>query len=66
MLAFKRLGIECSVYDMGLMYDPASGLIGPQAGERGESVFDYAKFTQDIQKPGKILLDELLSAVSCP
>lgn len=26
------------------------------------SVFDYAKFTQDIQKPGVILLDELSRA----
>lgn len=62
MLACKCLGIECGVYDMGLKYDPASGLLDPQAGERGVSVFDYAKFTQDIQKPGVVLLDELFRA----
>ena len=63
MLACKRLGIECSVYDMGSMYDPVSGLLGVhRLVKGGVSVFDYAKFTQDIQKPGVILLDELSRA----
>lgn len=63
MLACQKLGVECSVYDMGSMYDPVSGLLGVhRLQEGGISVFDYAKFTQDIQKPGVVLLDELSRA----
>lgn len=63
MLACEMLGIDCHVYDMGSMYDPVAGLLGVhRLQEGGESVFDYAKFTQDIQKPGVILLDELSRA----
>ena len=63
LLACRKLGLECSVYDMGSMYDPVSGLLGVHRLQKGgESVFDYAKFTQDIQKPGVILLDELSRA----
>ena len=63
MLACRKLGIECSVYDMGSMYDPTAGLLGVHRLQKGgESVFDYAKFTQDIQKPGVVLLDELSRA----
>lgn len=63
MLACKKLGIRCSVYDMGSMYDPVSGLLGVHRLKKGgESVFDYAQFTQDIQKPGVVLLDELSRA----
>lgn len=63
MLACKRLGIACHVYDMGSMYDPVAGLLGVHRLQKGgESVFDYARFTQDIQEPGVILLDELSRA----
>lgn len=63
MMACKRLGIRCSVYDMGSMYDPVAGLLGVhRLQEGGVSVFDYAKFTKDIQEPGVILLDELSRA----
>ena len=63
MLACRKLGISCSVYDMGSMYDPVAGLLGVHRLQKGgESVFDYAKFTQDIQKPGVVLLDELSRA----
>lgn len=63
MLACRKLGIRCSVYDMGSMHDPVSGLLGVHRLQQGGvSVFDYAKFTQDIQKPGVILLDELSRA----
>ena len=63
MLACRKLGLECSVYDMGSMYDPVAGLLGVHRLQKGgESVFDYAKFTQDIQKPGVVLLDELSRA----
>ena len=63
MLACKCLGIECCVYDMGSMYDPIAGILGVHRLQKGgESVFDYAKFTKDIQKPCVILLDELSRA----
>lgn len=63
MLACRKLGLDCSVYDMGSMYDPVAGLLGVHRLQQGGvSVFDYAKFTQDIQKPGVVLLDELSRA----
>ena len=63
LLACKRLGIPCAVYDMGSMYDPVAGLLGVhRLQEGGISTFDYAKFTQDISKPGVVLLDELSRA----
>lgn len=63
MMACKKLGIRCSVYDMGSMYDPVAGLLGVhRLQEGGVSIFDYAKFTKDIQEPGVILLDELSRA----
>lgn len=63
ILACQKLGIPCHVYDMGSMQDPISGLLGVHRLEaNGKSVFDYAKFTQDIQQPGVILLDELSRA----
>ena len=62
LLACKKLGLECCVYDMGSMYDPIAGLLGVHRLQQGGSVFDYAKFTRDIQKPCVILLDELSRA----
>lgn len=63
LLACKKLGIPCHVYDMGSMYDPVAGLLGVhRLQEGGVSTFDYAKFTQDIQEPGVVLLDELSRA----
>jgi len=63
ILACKKLGVPCSVYDMGSMYDPVSGLLGVHRLQKGgESIFDYAKFTEDISKPGVVLLDELSRA----
>lgn len=60
MLACEKLGIKCHVYDMGSMYDPVAGLLGVHRLQKGGvSVFDYAKFTRDIQEPGVVLLDEL-------
>lgn len=61
-LACQKLGIPLRVYDMGSMMDPISGLLGVHRLEKGESIFDYAKFTQDIQEPCVILLDELSRA----
>lgn len=62
MLACSKLGIDCHVYDMGSMHDPISSLLGVHRLVAGGSTFDYAKFTEDIQKPGVILLDELSRA----
>ena len=63
MLACRKLGIRYSVYDMGSMHDPVSGLLGVHRLQQGGvSVFDYAKFTQDIQQPGVVLLDEISRA----
>lgn len=63
LLACKKLGIPCHVYDMGSMYDPVAGLLGVHRLKKGgESVFDYAKFTKDISEPGVVLLDELSRA----
>jgi len=61
-LAGKKLGLEVNIYNMGTMIDPISGLLGVHRLVQGGSVFDYAKFTEDIQKPGIVLLDELSRA----
>ncbi len=61
-LAGKKLGLEVCIYNMGTMLDPISGLLGVHRLVQGGSVFDYAKFTEDIQKPCIILLDELSRA----
>lgn len=63
ILACKKLGIPCHIYDMGSMYDPVAGLLGVHRLQKGGvSVFDYAKFTRDISEPGVVLLDELSRA----
>lgn len=62
MRAAEKLGISCSIYDMGSMIDPLSDLLGTHRLKDGNSVFDYAKFTYDVQKPGIVLLDELSRA----
>ena len=63
LLACKKLGIPCHVYDMGSMYDPVAGLLGVHRLQKGGvSTFDYAKFTRDIAQPGVVLLDELSRA----
>ncbi len=65
-LVAQKLGMEVCTYNMGTMIDPISGLLGVHRLVSGGSVFDYAKFTQDIQKPCIILLDELSRApLSC-
>ena len=56
------LGMDLSIYDMGAMQDPMTCLLGSHRIINGDSVFDYAKFVSDIQKPGVILLDELSRA----
>ena len=61
-LMCKRLGLNLSIYNMGTMQDPLSGLLGVHRLENGSSVFDYASFTQVVQQPGVVLLDELSRA----
>lgn len=62
----EKLGLPVSVYDMGSMHDPLAQLIGQQGlvnGEKGSiTEFQYSSFTDDIQKPGIILLDEISRA----
>ena len=58
----KLLDIELNIYDMGAMIDPLTDLLGTHRIKDGNSVFDYAKFVSDVQKPGIILLDELSRA----
>lgn len=55
----SRLGIKLYTFDMGAIIDPISSLLGVHRLEDGHSVFDMAKFTQAIQEPCIILLDEL-------
>lgn len=62
MMICEKLNIDCHVYDMGSMQDPLTDLLGSHRLENGSSIFDYAKFVEDIQKPGVILLDELSRA----
>lgn len=56
------MNIPCRVYDMGSMQDPLTDLLGSHRLQNGNSVFDYAKFVDDVQKPGVIVLDELSRA----
>lgn len=57
--ACDKLGLPLYTFDMGSMIDPISSLLGVHRLEDGKSIFDYAKFTQVIQEPCVILLDEL-------
>ena len=57
-----RLGIKLHVFDMGSIIDPISSLLGVHRLKDGKSIFDYANFTQAIQEPCVILLDELSRA----
>lgn len=62
-LAAERMGLACSIFDMGSMYDPISGMLGVHRLQKGgESVFDYAEFTKAVSRPGIVLLDELSRA----
>lgn len=58
----KQLNLNISIYDMGAMQDPLTDLLGTHRLEGNSSVFDYAQFVEDVQKPGIILLDELSRA----
>lgn len=57
--AAEKLGLKLTIIDMGATIDPISSLLGVHRLKDGHSVFDYAQFTQAIQEPGIILLDEV-------
>ena len=61
-LACSKLGIECNDFDMGSMHDAISEMLGVHRLDSNGSVFDYAHFTEVIQRPGVVLLDELSRA----
>lgn len=62
MKVCEIMNIPCRVYDMGAMMDPLSDLLGQHKLKNGNSVFEYSRFVEDIQKPGVILLDEITRA----
>jgi MoxR-like ATPase len=65
-LLAERLGLPLSIFDMGAMHDPITGLLGANRLENGKTFFDYSRFSQVIQQPGIVLLDELSRpAASC-
>lgn len=61
-LIAKKLGIEITTFDFGAMHDPIPSLLGVHRIDDGKSVYDYSRFSQQIQKPGVILMDELSRA----
>ena len=58
----EKMNIPCRIYDMGAMMDPLTDLLGQHKLKDGNSIFEYSRFVEDIQKPGVILLDELSRA----
>jgi nitric oxide reductase NorQ protein len=62
----KDLGLTLNIMDMGTMTDPISGLIGIHTvtivDGKTTSTFKKSRFSQLIQQPGIILLDELSRA----
>lgn len=65
-LIADRLGMPLHSYDMGAMHDPMSQLLGTHRlasdGTTTRSVFEYARFVDEVQQRGIILLDELSRA----
>ena len=62
----EHLGVPITIFDMGTMTDPIMGLVGTNTiqVEDGSTVsrFIKSRFSQAIQRPGIILLDELSRA----
>lgn len=58
MLLATTMMKEIKIFDMGAKQDPIASLIGVHRFD-GKSVFDYADFTQWIQKDAIVVLDEL-------
>jgi len=63
-----ELGLPFTAFDMGTMTDPIMSLVGTHAVEVKSgitsSVFKRSRFSEVIQKPGIVLLDELSRASS--
>ena len=62
----KHLGVPLTIFDMGTMTDPIMGLVGTNTIQVQEGVtvskFIKSRFSEVIQKPGIVLLDELSRA----
>lgn len=56
--------VPVHIYDMSTMFDPVAQMQGVHRIENGHSVFDYARFSQEIQTECIIVLDELNRARS--
>jgi len=59
----KEMKLPLTIFDMGTMKDPVSSLLGSHTikviDDHTVSTFSPSRFSQVIQKPGVILLDEL-------
>ena len=59
-VACELLNLPFSKFDMGACIgDATTSLLGVHRIIDGKSVFDYSEFTEKIQEPGVILLDEI-------
>ena len=62
----KHLGVPLTIFDMGTMTDPIMGLVGTNTIQVQDGVtiskFVKSRFSEVIQKPGIVLLDELSRA----
>lgn len=62
------LGLPITIFDMGTMTDPIMGLVGTHVIEvkdgKTYSTFKKSRFSEVIQKPGIVLLDEVNRAAS--
>jgi len=62
----KHMNMDLNIFDMGTMTDPISGLVGIHTvtivDGKTTSSFKKSRFSEIIQKPGIILLDELSRA----
>jgi MoxR-like ATPase len=62
----KELGLPVNIFDMGTMSDPIMGLVGTHVIKavdgKTTSEFKKSRFSEIIQKPGIVVLDELSRA----
>lgn len=59
----KQLKLDLTILDMGTMADPVLSLVGSHVitveGDKSVSTFKKSRFSEIIQKPGIVLLDEI-------
>lgn len=64
----KELGVSLTIFDMGTMTDPIMGLVGTHTisvkDGKTYSEFKQSRFSDVIQKPGIVLLDEISRAAA--